>query len=80
MTEAELIAQIEALKAENAKLKAASRGKLTLKVSDKGAISIYGMGRWPITMYREQMERVLDAADQIRAFIEANKAALSVKD
>lgn len=79
MTQAELIAQIEALKAENAKLKAQGQGKLTLKVSDKGAISLYGMGRFPVTLYREQWERVLGAADQIKAFIEANANSLSVK-
>lgn len=79
MTQAEMIAQIEALKAENAKLKAAGQGKLTLKVSDKGALSVYGMGRFPVTLYREQWERLLGAKDQIEAFITANAASLSVK-
>lgn len=78
-TNAELLAMIEQLKADNAKLKAAGQGKLTLKVSDKGAVSLYGMGRFPVTLYAEQWERVLDAKDQIKAFLEANAAALSRK-
>lgn len=72
--------QIRALQAENAKLKAASVGKLTLKVSEKGGLSVYGMGKWPITLYRSQWERLLSASDAIKAFIEANSASLTVKD
>ena len=53
---------------------------LSMKVSEKGAISIYGLGRFPITLYRGQMERLLDAAPTIRAFISTNSALLSVKD
>lgn len=79
MSNAELLAELAALKAENAALKAAGQAKLTLKVSDKGAVSLYGMGRWPVTLYREQWERVFAAREQIEAFLEANKASLSVK-
>ena len=67
-------AQLEALLAAANKPKA-----LSLKVSDKGAISVYGLGRFPITLYRGQMERLLDHAPTIRAFIQANAALLSVK-
>jgi len=52
---------------------------LSMKVSEKGAISIYGLGRFPITLYRGQMERLISHAPQIRAFIETNVALLSVK-
>ncbi len=79
-SEYEMRQEIERLRAENAKLKTANAGRLSLKVSDKGAISIYGMGRYPITLYRGQMERLLDAAPIIRAFIEANAEALRTKD
>lgn len=78
--EQSLQAQIEALRAENAKLKAAKNGKLSLKVSDKGAVSVYGMGRFPVTLYRGQWERLIANVDQIKAFIEANSAQLTVKE
>lgn len=52
---------------------------LSMKVSEKGALSIYGLGRFPVTLYRGQWERLLDAAPTIRSFIETNAALLSVK-
>lgn len=75
-----LQAQIDRLMAENAKLKAARGGKLTIRVSKAGAVSIYGMGKWPVTLYRGQMERLLNAKEEILGFIEANADLLSVKD
>ena len=54
--------------------------KMTMKVSEKGAISVYGFGKWPVTLYRSQMERLLDGADDIRAFIKANAMSLAVKE
>lgn len=79
-----LAAENEALKAElaamQAKLAAASAPKaLTMKVSEKGALSIYGLGRFPITLYRGQMERLLAHKDVIEAFITTNATLLSVK-
>ena len=53
--------------------------KLSMKISPKGAIQINGFGRWPVTLYREQMERLLDMADDIRSFIAVNASLLSVK-
>jgi hypothetical protein len=53
--------------------------KLTMKVSDKGALSVYGLGRYPVTLYRGQWERLLAEADTITAFITANAATLTVK-
>jgi hypothetical protein len=74
-TSAAIIAQLQA---EIAALKAA-KGTLTFKVSEKGALSIYGMGRFPVSLYREQWERLLAQKDAILAFIEANADRLSVK-
>ena len=76
MTQAQALERIAKLEAQLA----AARGKLKIKVSEKGALSIYGMGRWPVTLYRGQMERLLEGAEQIRAFIDANADSLSVKE
>jgi len=78
-------AQLEALQAQNAALQAKlaeanKPRKLTLKVSAKGAISLYGMGKFPVTLYTQQWDRVLDAADEIRAFQAANASLLATKD
>ena len=53
--------------------------KLTMKVSDKGALSVYGLGRFPVTLYRGQWERLIGASQEITAFIAANSATLTVK-
>lgn len=53
---------------------------LSLKVSEKGAVSLYGMGRFPVTLYGQQWERLLNEADTIRAFLKTNAALLSVKE
>lgn len=68
--------QLEALVAAMA---AKSERKLSLKVSEKGAVSLYGMGRFPVTLYGTQWERLLDHADEVRAFLAANASLLSVK-
>jgi len=60
--------------------KAAQPRTLSLKVSEKGAVSLYGMGRFPVTLYGSQWERLLDSAEAIRAFLVANAALLSVKE
>jgi len=63
-----------------AQLAAATAPKaLTLKVSQQGAVSVYGLGRFPVTLYREQMERLLNHAPAIREFIEENNTALKTK-
>ena len=62
------------------KTKADSERKLSLKVSEKGAVSLYGMGRFPVTLYGGQWERLLGASDQIRAFLKANASLLATKD
>ena len=80
-TEEELHAEIERLRAENENLKkSAARGAMSLKVSEKGALSVYGMGRFPVTLYREQWEKLLGMSDEIRKFIEENDAKLKKKE
>jgi hypothetical protein len=76
-----LLAEIARLKAENQALQATKKsgGKLTCKVSTKGALSVYGLGRWPITLYKSQWKRLLGFVKEIEAFIEANNAALTDK-
>jgi hypothetical protein len=79
MTQQDMLAEIARLTAANEALRVSSQRKVGLKVSDKGAVSMYGLGRFPVTLYRGQWERLLDEAQHIRAFIEANAASLSVK-
>jgi hypothetical protein len=68
----ELLKEIARLKAENAALLSKDKRPLSMKVSQKGALSVYGMGRFPVTLYREQWERLLNSADSIKSFIESN--------
>lgn len=56
------------------------RGNIDFKVSEKGGVSVYGLGRFPVTLYYEQWVRLLDQADQIRAFLEENKTQLKLKN
>lgn len=74
-----LEAEIERLKAENQSLREKPTTGLSLRISEKGALSVYGMGRFPFTLYVEQWERLLAIADDIRAFIKANSSKLSRK-
>jgi hypothetical protein len=77
--EEELKAEIERLRAENENLKR-PRGQMSLKVSEKGALSVYGLGRFPVTLYREQWEKLLGMTDEIRSFIEQNDHLLKKKE
>ena len=79
-TEAELKAELERLKAENEALKSRGSRGVTMKVSEKGAVSVYGMGRFPVTLYQEQWSRLLDHSDEIREFIQANESQLKKKE
>ena len=79
-TPEEMQAELERLRAENESLKKPARGQLSLKVSEKGALSVYGMGRFPVTLYREQWEKLLAMSDQIREFIQQNDATLKKKE
>jgi len=78
-SETELQAEIERLRSENESLKR-PRGQVALKVSEKGALSVYGMGRFPVTLYREQWEKLLDMKDVILHFIQENDHLLKKKE
>jgi hypothetical protein len=79
MSEDDLKAELERLRAENARLKTSSSGSLRLKVSEKGGVSVYGLGKFPVTLYKEQWLKLLDIAEEIRAFMKENEASLKVK-
>jgi hypothetical protein len=79
MSEEDLKAELDRLKAENESLKRTRSKGVTMKVSEKGALSIYGLGRFPVTLYKEQWIRLLDSADDIRSFIQENGDALKSK-
>lgn len=79
-TEEELRAELEKLKAENAALKARGSRAVSMKVSEKGAVSVYGLGRFPVTLYQEQWLKLLDLADDLRAFIRENEPRLKKKE
>ena len=80
MAEDELRAEVERLKAENASLKARTTRGVSMKVSEKGGVSIYGLGRFPVTLYKEQWAKLLDMADDIRAFLREHDAELKAKE
>ena len=71
--------EVARLRAENEALKARSRRGVTLKVSEKGGVSVYGLGRFPVTLYKEQWAKLLDLAEDIRNFIRENDAQLKTK-
>ena len=79
-TEDELKAELEKLKAENAALKARGARGVSMKVSEKGGVSVYGLGRFPVTLYQEQWLKLLDMADDIRTFIRENEGKLKKKE
>ena len=79
MSDDEMKAELERLRQENAALKKGAAG-VRMKVSEKGAVSIYGMGRFPVTLYKEQWLKLLDMSDDIRSFITANEAQLKTKN
>jgi hypothetical protein len=81
MSDVDLKAELERLKRENQELKESKKrgGSLSLKVSQKGAVSLYGMGRFPVTLYKEQWLKLLGFSTEINSFIEENNSALKVK-
>ena len=80
MAEEDIQAELERLRAENTALKTRSSTGLSLKVSAKGGVSIYGLGRFPVTLYKEQWEKLLAITDDIRAFMQENDAQLKTKE
>jgi hypothetical protein len=74
-----LKAELERLRTENERLKQRSSRTTSLKVSEKGGVSVYGLGRFPVTLYKEQWTKLLDMADDIRTFIKENESKLKTK-
>ena len=79
MSDEEMKAELERLRNENASLKKGAATGIAMKVSEKGGLSVYGMGRFPITLYKEQWMKLMDMSDAIRSFIAENDAALNTK-
>ena len=79
MSDDDLKDELERLRKENAALKKGAASGITMKVSEKGGLSVYGMGRFPVTLYKEQWLKLLDLSDDIRAFIAANDGKLKAK-
>ena len=79
MSDDDMKAELERLRKENEALKKGRPEGIRMKVSEKGALSVYGMGRFPVTLYKEQWLRLLNMSDEIRAFIAENEARLKAK-
>ena len=79
MEEDDLKAELARLQAENERLKSQRGRAVSLKVSEKGGVSVYGLGRFPVTLYKEQWTKLLDMADEIRSFLKENDARLKTK-
>ena len=80
MADEDLKLELERLRKENAALKKSSSAGDLIKVSPKGGVSVYGMGKYPVTLYKEQWIRLLNMSDEIRAFIAENEANLKTKE
>jgi hypothetical protein len=79
MADEDLKAELERLKAENERLKGQRGRSVSLKVSEKGGLSVYGLGRFPVTLYKEQWTKLLAMTDEIRTFIKEHDAELKTK-
>lgn len=79
MSEDNVKEELERLRAENERLKKRGSRGVTMKVSEKGGLSVYGLGRFPVTLYKEQWLKLLDISEDIRAFIQDNAATLKTK-
>ena len=80
MSDEELQAELERLRRENASLKKGAAKGVSFKVSEKGGLSVYGLGRFPITLYKEQWLKLIDLAPEIREFIASHDAELKTKE
>jgi len=79
MSDDDLKAELERLRSENERLKSRTTRGISLKVSEKGGVSVYGLGRFPVTLYKEQWTKLLDMAEDIRTFIKENDSKLKTK-
>ncbi len=80
MADQDVMAELARLRAENEALKKPARGQISVRVSEKGGVSVYGLGRFPVTLYKEQWEKLLASAEQIKEFIAANDHLLKKKE
>jgi hypothetical protein len=78
--EQDLREEVERLRRENESLKARTTRGVSLKVSEKGGVSVYGLGRFPVTLYKEQWDKLLGMSDEIRAFLREHDAELKAKE
>ncbi len=79
MPDEDLRAELERLRAENEALKAKTTRATSIRVSEKGGVSVYGLGRFPVTLYKEQWLKLLAMADDIKRFIAENESKLKTK-
>jgi hypothetical protein len=75
----DLRAEVERLRAENEALKRPTRGQISLKISEKGGVSVYGLGRFPVTLYKEQWLKLLGMGEEIKMFIKEKEQSLKTK-
>ena len=80
MSDEDTKAELARLKDENERLKARQSRAVSLKVSEKGGLSVYGLGRFPVTLYKEQWTKLLDMTEDIRAFLKENDGKLKSKE
>ena len=80
MSDEDMRAELERLRKENESLKKGAAKGISMKVSEKGGLSVYGLGRFPITLYKEQWTKLLGMADEIREFMKEHDAELKAKD
>ena len=80
MSDDEMRAELERLRQENAALKKGAARGVSLKVSEKGGLSVYGLGRFPVTLYKEQWTKLLDMSEEIRTFISTHERELKAKE
>jgi hypothetical protein len=79
MSEQDLKEELERLKAENEALKAKTTRATSIRVSEKGGVSVYGLGRFPVTLYKEQWLKLLGMAEELKVFIAENDGKLKTK-
>lgn len=79
MSDEDLKAEVDRLRAENEALKSQRGRSVSLKVSEKGGVSVYGLGRFPVTLYKEQWTKLLAMSDEIKAFIKEHDGELKAK-
>jgi hypothetical protein len=81
MSEQDAVSELERLRAENERLKQRMKDRgISFRVSEKGAVSVYGLGRFPVTLYQEQWDKLLGHAEELRQFIEENRSSLKKKE